>query len=336
MQQGIEQQPGALRELIAAHSRGLLFGEDEALPSGAPVLTGMGASLHAAQIAAAHMQRLGLAACAVEASDLLYCGQGLLSGARPLVFVSQSGKSAEVAPILADMPPECPLIGVTNEAESPLALRSTRAILIHAGAERGVATRTYVNTLVALWLLARRWAGVAQEHDAAALAEVADLCDQILADRVAIVAQWREALGTADTLVFLGHGPHTHTARQSALMLAERARVPALAMGIGAFRHGPIEIAQSGVGVVVFAPPGRTHESAVALAEELRGYSARVLVIENGRAREGAAPPGQPPVDEFLTPILDVIPAQLFADDLARSRGIAPEFRYLSAGVRRV
>jgi glucosamine--fructose-6-phosphate aminotransferase (isomerizing) len=294
----------------------------------------MGASLNAAQIAAAHMGRLGLAVCAVEASDLLYSGQGVLSGGRPLVFVSQSGKSVEIEPILAGLPPECRLLAVTNEPKSPLALRAAQSILIHAGPERGVATRTYVNTLATLWLLARRWAGVAQEHDAAALAEVADRCEQMLADGQALVARWREVLGGSNLLIFVGHGPHAHTARQSALLLAERARVPALAMSIGAFRHGPIEIAQPGVGVVVFAPPSRSHASALALAEELRGYGASVLVVENGRTPGTAA--GRPPVDEFLTPILDIIPAQLFADDLARSRGIAPEFRYLGAGVRQV
>ena len=47
-----------------------------------------------------------------------------------------------------------------------------------------------------------------------------------------------------ERLVFAGHGPHVSTARQAAMMLAERARVAAIGMGVGALRHGPIEIAQ--------------------------------------------------------------------------------------------
>jgi fructoselysine-6-P-deglycase FrlB-like protein len=121
------------------------------------------------------------------------------------------------------------------------------------------------------------------------------------------------------------------------MMLAERARVAAIGMSIGALRHGPIEIAQPDVGVVLFAPPGRSSDSAIALAGELAGYGARVLLVEHGRTRslaeESAVELG---IDEFLAPLLDVIPAQIFADALAHKLGVGPGFRYIGKVVTRL
>lgn len=335
MRQHIMQQPQALRDMIAFYARGDARSILTSLPVAAPLLTGMGASLHAAQIAAAHLQQLGVPAAAVEAIDLFYYGRALLDGGRPLIFVSQSGTSAEVEPILAALPREHPLLAVTNNLQSPLASRAQTALPLYAGPEQGVATRTYLNTLALLWLLARRWASASGDDDVETLARLADACAALLADADAIAGRWLAALGDAATLVFLGHGPHAATARQAAMMLAERARLPAIGTGVGAFRHGPIEIAQPGVGAVVFASPGQAARSALALAEELRGYGGSVLVVEQGRTRDVGQPSApDTPFDEFLAPALDIIPVQLFADALARSRGVAAEFRYLGKGAR--
>jgi fructoselysine-6-P-deglycase FrlB-like protein len=108
-------------------------------------------------------------------------------------------------------------------------------------------------------------------------------------------------------------------------------------MGIGALRHGPIEIAQPDLGAVIFAPAGRSSDSAVALAGELAGHGARVLIVEHGRTRSlDAAPNLAFGIDEFLAPLLDVIPAQIFADALARRLGVGPGFRYIGKVVTRL
>ncbi len=67
------------------------------------------------------------------------------------------------------------------------------------------------------------------------------------------------------------------------------------------------------------------------MAAELAGYGARVLIVERGRTRAAGEPAGAAAADtdEFLAPMLDVIPAQLFADALARKLGVGPGFRYI-------
>jgi glucosamine--fructose-6-phosphate aminotransferase (isomerizing) len=334
----IAQQPAALRTVIDFYQGSEGLARLAAAPSGrAPILTGMGASYHAALATVPYFHSLSVPAIAVEATDLLFYSQALLRDERPLIFISQSGASAEVAAIAEALPVRTVLLAVTNDAESVLAQRAQLVLPTLAGKESGVATKTYLNCLVVLWLLARRWGGGLRGDEAVLLEQVVAESERLVADADATAARWLQALGAAEQLVFAGHGPHVSTARQAAMMLAERARVAAIGMGVGALRHGPIEIAQPDLGAVIFAPSGRSSNSAVALAGDLAGYGARVLLVEHGRTRDlDEAPAAALAIDEFLAPLLDVIPAQIFADALARKLGVGPGFRYIGKVVTRL
>jgi glucosamine--fructose-6-phosphate aminotransferase (isomerizing) len=236
-----------------------------------------------------------------------------------------------VAAIREALPAGTTLLAVTNNVESPLAQRADLVLPIQAGQESGVATKTYLNSLAVLWLLARRWGNNHNQGVGRILEQIASACERLVADADATADRWLDVLGPAERLVFIGHGPHLATARQSAMMLAERARVAAIGTGVGAFRHGPIEIAQPGLGVVIFAPPGRSRVSALAMSADLADYGASVLIVEHGRGRGTGEPAGvsEAGIDEFLAPMLDVIPAQLFADALARKLQVGPGFRHI-------
>jgi glutamine---fructose-6-phosphate transaminase (isomerizing) len=338
MHNDIAQQPTALRAVIGYYESSAGAACLAAVPIGrAPILTGMGASYHAALASVPYFHRLGIPAIAIEATDLLYYSQALLQDGRPLIFISQSGASAEVAAVADVLPAGVALLAVTNDAESLLAQRAQLVLPTLAGKESGVATKTYLNCLAMLWLLARRWGGVLNGDEGSTLEQVAAESERLVADADATAARWLDALGAAEQLVFAGHGPHVSTARQAAMMLAERARVAAIGMGVGALRHGPIEVVQPDLGAVIFASPGRSSDSAVALAGELAGYGARVLIVEHGRTRSlDEASDAAFGIDEFLAPLLDVIPAQIFADALAHKLGVGPGFRYIGKVVTRL
>ncbi len=325
-------QPQALRELIEFYSH----------PDGArllagiprpelPILTGMGASYHASWITAEHLHGAGIPALLVEATDLLNYGIPLLHRGKHLLYVSQSGASAEVAPILQSLAEDSMLVAVTNDPSSPLASRANVNLPTHAGTETLVATKTYINSLAVLWLLARQWCGRADGNEIGMMKRIADRCEKIVDDAASIVARWRDTFKGAKQILFLGHGPHAATARQAALMVNEWAKVPALGLSAGAFRHGFIESLSESFGAVVFAAPGRTFAPSVALAAELEQYRACVLIVSNGETFElSASLERNVAWDEFLSPLLDVIPAQLFVEALARELGITPGFRYIS------
>lgn len=335
----IQHQPEALRRCAAFYQEpgaeallGQLRKPERVL------LTGMGASYHAALWASYVLQARGIWAIALQTSDLIYYSRSLLNGLDQVVFISQSGASAEVLPFVGILPSPVELIAITNDPHSPLASSARTVLPLLAGGEASVATRTYLNSLACLWLLAQGWYHGRDPQDCRVLLQLADKVEQLLMRADALAAAWLESLSGAKRLCFLGHGPHMTTARQAAMMLGEWAKHASIGTSIGAFRHGLIEIVDADTSVVVFGAGGVTDASTWSLVNELRSYGAAVLASIEGKLEkvDDAAQPVAREFDEMLGVFLDVIPAQLFAEAMARHLGIAPGFRHISKVVRRL
>lgn len=324
----ILEQPHALRDLTGFYRANAGVLPQVSFSSAQrTLLTGMGASYHAAWIATQHLYQHGIPAVLLEASDLLLA-KGLLNGDTPLVYVSQSGSSAEVEPILAQRPAN--LIALTNEISSPLAQSARVTLPLRAGQEEFVATKTYTNSLAVLWLLVRAYTSSLTGSSFDTLQQLADQAETLVTASEAISARWLETFQDASRLIFLGAGPHAATARQAAMMVAEWVKLPALSYSAGAFRHGFIESVEPDMGIVIFASRGAASATAIALAQELSDYGAHVLLVSRGRTYTPQEKlPTTRNTDEFLAPILDIIPVQLFTEALARARGVAPGFRYI-------
>jgi glucosamine--fructose-6-phosphate aminotransferase (isomerizing) len=328
----ISQQPGSLRGFARYYHDNAPHSLERIPRPPRPVFSGMGASYHAGVVAARHLQSRGVPAVALQASDLIHYGRAFFTDEHGIIYVSQSGASAEVSEVLDACPSGKVFIGITNESQSPLAAGCLHPLPLMVDSEKWVATKTYLNTVAVLWWLARAWSGTLDGHEAETLLAAADRVEAILAEGDAIADSWLSALGSCASLTCVGYGPHMATALQCAQTMTEWAKVPVLGIGGGALRHGFVETADDRAGYVVFASAGKTQAQALRLAEELRGYGATVLTVMDGVTVE-AQPSKRTetgPVDEFLAPLLDVIPAQLFTEALARQRGIAPGFRHIS------
>jgi glucosamine--fructose-6-phosphate aminotransferase (isomerizing) len=205
-----------------------------------------------------------------------------------------------------------------------------------AGAETTVATKTYLNSLGTLWMLSECWLRHSTPRPDA-LRECASRIDDILARASDVAEDWLRRLHGAGMVVYAGHGAHGATARQAAMMQMEWVKTPALGTSIGALRHGPIEIAQPGLAVVLFAAAGPRYASTRRLGEELQRYGAQVVLVENGWAcgLDETRRPG-PALDEYLAPLVDIVPVQLYVEALARRHGVTPGFRHIGKVVTRL
>jgi glucosamine--fructose-6-phosphate aminotransferase (isomerizing) len=323
-------QPAALRRLADFYASDAGRAVLDRLPSAhTPAITGMGASYHCALVASQRLQQGGLPALALESIDLVQGQDGLLDQVAPLVYISQSGASAEVPALLDRLASHPALIAVTNDPESPLARAAPVVMPLLAGRERTVATKTYLNSLATLWVLTECWLRKTRPR-VDPLRECAARIDAILAQADSVASDWLDQLSPATMVVFAGHGPHGATARQAAMMQMEWVKRPALGGSVGALRHGPIEIAQPGLAVVLFAAPGPRYASTRRLAEELHSYGAQVLLVEQGWACRLDQPRrAGPALDEFLAPLVDIIPVQLYVEAHARRLGLQPGFRHI-------
>ena len=328
------QQPQALRDMIG-HYRAegdtalRALGPRPALP----IFTGLGASFHAAWIAALHLQHLGFPALCIETSDLVNYAPALIRDGSTVICISQSGSSGEVVELARRMPAGARLIAITNNPGSELANAAALTLPLLAGAETLIASKTLTNTLALLWLLVRQWGEIADGHALDTLEILAARVEARLADPRG-ADRLMQTLNPDRGLMFVGHGPHAATARHASMMLAEWPKVPSLAFGLAAFRHGFIEAVVPDLGVVALAS-GSQRASVERLAGELAEYGARVLLLDHGEVRgEDEVRTTSSPLDEFLAPVLDIITLQHLAVRLAEDRGVEPGFRHISKVVR--
>ena len=151
-------QPEALRRLIdryaSADGRALLASAPAAPPS---LFLGMGASHHSGLIAAHALRQHGRQTVALEATEAIYGEAAALEQASGAVYISQSGASGEVLPLLERLPAAAHVTALTNDDQSPLARRARLVLPVLAGDEETVATKTLTNTLGLLWLLIQQW-----------------------------------------------------------------------------------------------------------------------------------------------------------------------------------
>lgn len=332
----LEQIPAALKDLVSFYAGP--GKQDLQLPVPQQVLlTGMGASFHASAIGAFMFQHAGIASCALDASDILFSSSYNLQPFQSIIYISQSGSSGEIKPFIEKCPDPRRLIGITNSAASLLAHKAGQVLPMVAGDEAWIASKTYVNSLAILWLLAKSWSRQDPAEGLESLLLVADHIARLQQNIVDALAYLEEAFATAHRVVFLGHGPHAVTARQASMTLSEWPKLTSQSYSLGAFRHGFIETVDAHTAVFIVAPPGPTQPSALALAEELTGYGAPVTLIENGVLHAPGQPARPAPCPhELLSPILDIIPIQLFAEASARKRLDQPGFRYISKVVSRL
>ncbi len=325
-------QPDALRRA----ARALLDQRDtiEALRdagrrAGSVVFTGMGASYDACYPAVNELAVHGVLALQIDAAELLHFRSQVLSPATVLVLVSQSGRSAEVVRLLdaLDERPERPVVlSVTNGLANPLAERADLRLDTRAGTEEGPSTMTFVSSLVQLAAVAgalSERSGVdpierasAAAHEASEAVETV-LDDETLAPRIADAAD-------QETLVVLARGPARAAAEMGALTLKE-CGVTAESYETAAFRHGPFELAGPGLGAVVVATEPETCSLDLALAADLVGTGASVVVVSSeGDVPQGALGVRIPSVDRLLSPAVSIVPIQLLAWRLANARGRVP------------
>ena len=288
------------------------------------ILTGMGSSLHALHPLHRELAGRGLAAAMIETSELIHYAEEALNPAVLVIAVSQSGRSAETVRLMEMNRGRAAVIGVTNTADSPLAEGADAMVLMRAGSESTVSCKTYLATLVALAWLGDTLAGRPDPD----LALAAPAVSAYLAGWRGHVEEVRERLAGARHLFLAGRGPSLASAGTGGLIVKEAAHFPAEGMSAAAFRHGPFEMVNPGVFLLVFAGAPRTAALNERLAAEVAAAGGRAAVV-SASAAEGVF--RIPSVPERLLPIVEILPVQMATLGLAALAGHrAGKFRLAS------
>lgn len=245
-----------------------------------------------------------------------------------VVGISQSGQSPDVVSVVQHGREQGALtLAITNAPASPLAGAAEFHLDLLAGEERAVAaTKSYTAELLAVAALAAELADSPALKEA--LQRIPAAVESVLgleAQTEAIAAQHAEMTRA----VVLGRGYNYATALEWAIKLKELAYVFADPYSTADFQHGPIAIVERGFPILAVAPRGAVLPDILALLKRVRDeQGAAVFVLSDDpstRALGDAALALPSDVPEWLSPIVSIVPAQLYCYHLTRAKGYDPD-----------
>ena len=245
-----------------------------------------------------------------------------------VIGISQSGQSPDIVSVLEEgRKQNCLTLSITNDSRSPLTKASDFLLDIQAGKEKAVAaTKTYTTELMSIAMLSTALSGDKKRW--AELGGVSGWMKTVLKHDSAI-SQSAERYRYMDQTVVLGRGFNYSTAFEWALKLKELAYVKAEPYSSADFQHGPIAMLESGFPVLGVAPKGKVFNSMYEMLKRLRKelFAELVVISNNKKALALASLPLTIPTDvpEWLSPLICILPAQMFAYRLTQAKGYNTE-----------
>ncbi|MBS7606153.1 glutamine--fructose-6-phosphate transaminase (isomerizing) [Candidatus Bathyarchaeota archaeon] len=256
-----------------------------------------------------------------------------------VLAVSQSGETADTL-MSVDYARNraATILGLTNVVGSTLTRVSRVYILQQSGPEIGVAaTKTFTAQLLVLAQIALRVAklrGKLSSQEIKGLEKelksIPDIVEKTIKMNVEKASQIAKKYRDSRFFVFVGRGINTATALEGRLKLLEIAYVPSLAFPAGESKHGPISLIEPGVPVIFICPRDKTRKAIIGNIMEMKARGASIIsVIEEGdeeikRLSDDYFEVGRT-VSEIFSPIVFIIPLQLFAYYMAVEKGLDPD-----------
>jgi glucosamine--fructose-6-phosphate aminotransferase (isomerizing) len=284
-------------------------------------LTGIGSSWHAALNAASLFYRSAFPILTRDAAELLHFDS--LREESVIIIISRTGQSSEVVNLLPKArQSRATIIGVTNSAQGPLAREAQIPIVVPVRLDHGISVNTYSTLSLAAGLLASAVVGSFDETLVNSLARA-------ISEVAPVMAGWQEQIAESSwlalrsTYYFLARSSSMGSCHEARLLWEEGVKSPATALGTGAFRHGPQEVVTSNTRFGMWIDGQDMREQDLAVARDLAQLGASVMLI-------GQDLPERSPELVFQLPrilptwqfLIDIIPAQLAAERLARLSGV--------------
>lgn len=334
MYEEIKAQPAAVARSLALAERGGSAICDVVAMARRVFVTGCGTSFHAAQVGASMLQAWSAGAIdarAIQAYELVTYFSGL-SDHDAVLALSHSGATTMSIRALEQANEQgAATVAITGFPESKIAAAAGLVLQTGYGDERSWAhTISYTAALASLAGLANQLAEPSRRLDLAALPDVMaetlqleEICHR-LAGGVITAARYREPAGT----VIVGGGPNAATAREGVLKLLETSYGWATGWELEQMLHGPLAATTAETLFIILAPPGRSTDRAVQLVRAIDVIGATPIVLvgsENADRFEETHRLLLPDTPEVLSPLLYVVPLQLFSYFLAVGHGRNPD-----------
>ncbi len=249
-----------------------------------------------------------------------------------VLAISQSGETLDTLEAVREGKRRGALtLGIVNTVGSTIARETDAGVYNHAGPEIGVAsTKAFVSQLVALSLLTvflgrqRKMSAAEGKKIAKALQALPAKVKRTLDNKGELEKLARKYSQNRDFL-YLGRRYNLPVALEGALKLKEISYIHAEGYGAGEMKHGPLAMIDEHFPTMTIVPSDSMYDKVFSAIQQTKARKGPVIAI----ATEGDKEIGKladdcfyiPETLEMLTPILSVIPLQLFAYYFARQKG---------------
>ncbi len=292
-----------------------------------------GTAYHAGLVGSIMMEEFARLSSKAEVSSEFRYSDPIVGHDDMVVLITQSGETADTLAALREAKAKGALtLAIVNVVGSTIAREADAVIYTHAGPEIGVAsTKAYIAQLTTTVLfscyLARLKKRIKHDQLMKLMREFKKLpehCSKVLKQMKAVEKCSRRHYLRRNFL-FLGRGYNYPTALEGSLKLKEISYAHAHGYAAGEMKHGPIALIDHEQPVICIAPPSKTYDKMISNIEEIRARDGIVIAISGEGDKRITELADEvfviPRVSEVFSPILTVIPLQLFAYKIAVLNG---------------
>ncbi|CUR40112.1 Glucosamine--fructose-6-phosphate aminotransferase [isomerizing] [Limosilactobacillus reuteri] len=332
----IDEQPAVMRKLVQEY-----FGDNDVAQINEEMLkdmadadhlyiVGAGTSYHAGLVGARIFEKLCGIPTSVHISSEFAYEKPLLSKKPFFIFLSQSGETADSREVLVNVNKHnWPSLTITNVDKSTLSREATYTELLYAGPEIAVASTKAYTAQIAVEAILAQALGVYMDKQAAKdfdvkhqLGLVANGMQSITDSKKKVEEIASRYLSKSPSAFYVGRGMDWSVSLEAALKLKEISYVQAEGFASGELKHGTIALIEDQTPVIGIITQDRTAGLTRSNLEETQARGANAITIVSRHLAKEDDTFVLPDVDEVLTPLLSVIPAQLLAYYTSLGKGL--------------
>jgi len=338
----VEEQPAAVQETVGGRLGPdgrlrldeLAISDEDIRGFHQVVIVACGSSYHSGLVGKYAIERWARIPTQVEIASEFRYRDPVVDRNTLIIAISQSGETADTLEALRHARHQGAWVtAVTNTVGSSVARESDAAFFTRGGPEVAVAsTKAVMTQLAAMYLVGLHLAQVRGNRDSDEvrshyhdLVTTPMLIRETL-NRMDAVRKLARELSSHERVLFLGRHVGYPMALEGALKLKELAYVSAEGLPAGEIKHGPIALIEQGTPVVVLATRHALTPKLVTNVQEIRARGARTIVIATD-GDDSTVPHADhlirlPDTKSLLSPLLTLVPMQVFAAEFAMARGL--------------
>ena len=247
------------------------------------------------------------------------------------IFISQSGETADtIAALKLSKEKGAKTLAISNVIGSSITREADYSIYTHAGPEIAVAsTKAYTSQVILIILLAIYFSQVLEINNdeinslKTEILELPKKIEEVLKTSE-IVKEFSKKVYQEKDIFFLGRGIDETVAKEGSLKLKEISYIHSESYAAGELKHGPIALIENGITVVGIMTDPKLVEKTISNIQEVVTRGAKTLIITNQNIDNNGFDMiiRIPNTSPFISPILSIIPLQLFSYFISKEKGL--------------